>query len=309
MAWGNPGYPQSGNVTFIPLPSGGLEAFGPDGHSLGILAPTPPAGGNGKVAIVSGDVTEQDYLDAKLKVGATLAKSTGTSGGSDYLQLDSNAALSDVLGVGADAGGVTITGLGAPVNPDDAARLVDVGSPVALPLPIVQQAQGQGGATLGAAPTAGNTLILFGGINGAGHLVTAITQIGVTWTKLHSYEGNSSALNLWIGIVGAGAAAAATWVDVLNYCTITEFTGQPWAGTLVAADDHPDAVSHQYVAASRNSKPNGSRSFRSSRRFSNWSSTIRNRQCGCPSANPKMRRYSSSSRSATDERMLTGISK
>jgi hypothetical protein len=126
MAWGNPGYPQSGSVTFVPLPSGDLEAFGPDGHSLGTLTPIPPGGGNGKVAIVADDVTEQDFLDAKLKVGATLAKSTGTSGGSEYLQLDSNAALSDVLGVGADAGGTTITGLGAPVNPHDAARLTDI---------------------------------------------------------------------------------------------------------------------------------------------------------------------------------------
>ena len=35
MAWGNPGYPQSGGVTIIPLPSGDLEFFGPDGASLG----------------------------------------------------------------------------------------------------------------------------------------------------------------------------------------------------------------------------------------------------------------------------------
>ena len=39
MAWGNPGYPQAGSVTLIPLPSGALEVFGPDGASLGTLTP------------------------------------------------------------------------------------------------------------------------------------------------------------------------------------------------------------------------------------------------------------------------------
>ena len=39
MAWGNPGYPQSGGVTIIPLPSGALEFFGPDGASLGTVTP------------------------------------------------------------------------------------------------------------------------------------------------------------------------------------------------------------------------------------------------------------------------------
>jgi hypothetical protein len=37
MAWGNPGYPQAGGVTIVPLPSGALELFGPDGASLGRL--------------------------------------------------------------------------------------------------------------------------------------------------------------------------------------------------------------------------------------------------------------------------------
>lgn len=121
MAWGNPGYPQAGAVTIIPLPNGDVELFGPDGHSLGTLTP----GGGGTPAL-------KDVLAVGADANAIPITGVGAPTNPDdaarLTDLPATPDLGTVVAVGADAGGVTLTNLGAPSNPDDAARLTDVGA-------------------------------------------------------------------------------------------------------------------------------------------------------------------------------------
>lgn len=81
----------------------------------------------------------------------------------------------------------------------------------------------------GAAPTDGNLLILVFASNQ--YDLTAITQTGVTWTRvLYSVynSGNVYILDVWQGVVGAGASATATLTmngTNTQYVTAFEYSG------------------------------------------------------------------------------------
>jgi hypothetical protein len=203
MAWGNPGYPQAGGVTIIPLPNGDVELFGPDGHSLGTLTP----GGGGSTPTLA------DVLAVGADAGAVTITGLGAPANPNdaarLADVGGTADLAAVLGVGADAGGVTITGLGAPANPNDAARLADVGGGSAS-LGYVQSVGADNAGTpvvitLGTAPTSGNLLILVSSIDGAD--IASVVSAGTVWTQLADYlEAGQQSGSVYVGVVGPGAS-------------------------------------------------------------------------------------------------------
>jgi hypothetical protein len=68
---------------------------------------------------------------------------------------------------------------------------------------------GPGNVVLPAAPNNGNLLVCLAAANGAG--ISSITQTNVTWTqRRHDNVAAVGALDLWTGVVGAGASATAT---------------------------------------------------------------------------------------------------
>lgn len=124
-----------------------------------------------------------------------------------------------------------------------------------MPGPLVQVKTGTTSTTLPLTPTNGNTLILHGGLNGAGYDFASVTQTGVTWTKITGYSTGSVTGSLFIGLVGSGASTVVSVSTSGVYFTVLEFTGQPWASpSLVNVQRHADWYPHLYLPTSPTSK-------------------------------------------------------
>jgi len=219
--------------------TGGTGATGATGATgTGATGPTGPSGG------------------ATGATGATgPAGPTGPTGATGSAGSNGSAGATGATG----ATGPTGTGATGPTGATGATGSGGGGGSVAGVKPVQDKATGGGtntnalAVTLGSTPTNGNLLIACIDRDATG-AITSITQTGVTWSQLAT-SGTSTApvVEIWKGVVGAGASASLT----IN-CATTTYTGahiSEWPSSIAGTLDQSAVVAGASIGATSSPWP------------------------------------------------------